>query len=271
MYIDFEYANHRLSDFGYIICRINSNVGQYEVDIGCDITFTEVKNNHSSIHSITSSSYENVYTATFDIIKYNCKSDDEIFMSSLDVRNIMKWLNRRQDHKFRLINDISDESNVHYYGKFNVRQIMLGDNIIGLTLTFTSNAPYGFADVTENKLMLLNPGEKTNLYGDSDEYGLIYPKVEIRCFTYGDLKITNHTTGTTLEINKCKANEIITVDGEHKVIFSSDDSHITLPNDFNYEYLDILVDENNTENSYSSTLPCELTIKYLPIRKVGVI
>lgn len=271
MYTDFEYAGRRLSDLGCIICSINSNSGQYEVDIGCDITFTEVKNNHSSIHSKTSSSYEKVYVATFDIIKYNCNSDDEIYMTSLEARNIIKWLNRREYHKFKMVDEISDESNVCYYGSFNVKQIMLGNNILGLTLTFTNNAPYGFTDIVSTKGMLLNAGDTVSIYGDSDEYGTIYPKVEIRCFSSGDIKITNETTGNILEIDNCSVNEIITIDGEHKVIFSNNESHTTLPNDFKYEYLDILVDEYETENVYSSTLPCEVTISYLPIRKIGVI
>lgn len=274
MYTDFEYANRRLSDFGCIICSINGNSGDYELDIGCDITFAEVKNNHSSIHSKTSSSYDNVYTTTFDIIKYNCNSDDDMFMTSLEARNIVKWLNRRNSyHKFRLINDISDESNVHYYGSFNVKQRMFGDKILGLTLTFKSNAPYGFADVVRNKFMMLNPSETITLYGDSDEYGLIYPKIEIRCFSDSNdvLEITNQTTGTTLHIDGCTSGETITLDGEHKIILSDKREQSIIANAFNYEYLDILVDEYETENIYSSTLPCELTISYLPIRKVGVI
>lgn len=269
MYTDFEYAGRRLSDLGCIICSINSNSGQYDVEIGCDITFTEIKNNYSSIHSVTSSSYENVYTATFDIMKYNCSSDD-IYMTSFEVRDIMRWLNRREYYKFRVLNDIADESNVHYYGSFNVKQIMLGEHILGLTLTFTSNAPYGFGDIIETKCMLLNAVDTASIYGDSDEFGTVYPKVNIRCLSSGNLEIKNKTTGNILKIDNCSVNEIITVDGEHKVIFTNTESHTTLPNDFNYEYLDILVDEYETENIYSSTLPCELTISYQPMRKIGV-
>lgn len=271
MYIDFEYAKRRLSEFGCTMCRVNTNSGDYEIEIGCDITFTTIKNNHSSIHSATSTSYDNVYTATFDIIKYNCDTDENIYMSSLEVRNIMKWLNRRDYHRLKFINEIADESNVHHDGSFNVKQLMIGDHILGLSLTFTSNAPYGFGDLVERKCMMLNSNDQVSVYGDSDEYGIIYPKIEIKCFSDGTMQIKNQTTETLLIIDRCSANEVITIDGEHRVIFSNDSSHTTLPNDFNYEYLDILVDEYDNENVYSSTLPCELTISYLPIRKVGVI
>ena len=58
MYVDFEYANRRLSDFGCIICSINSNSGEYEVDIGCDITF---KNIDFSVNFIVM--FDNLFTS----------------------------------------------------------------------------------------------------------------------------------------------------------------------------------------------------------------
>ena len=272
MYMDFEYAGHRLSDFGYAICSFGNSLSDYEINIGCDITFTEIKNNHSSIHRKVSSSYDSVYTATFDIIKYNCNSRDDINMTSLEVRDLVKWLNRRDNYKLKFISEFADDSNVHYYGRFNVQQKMIGGRVVGLTLTFTSNAPYGFSDVIESKFMMLNPGEKHIFFGDSDEYGLIYPRIEIRCFSSGMYIITNETTGTKVEISNCVVGEIIIIDGEHKIIYSDKEEHNkTIPNDFEYEYLDILVDEFNSQNVYVSNLPCELTISYMPIRKVGVI
>ena len=44
-------------------------------------------------------------------------------------------------------------------------------------------------------------------------------------------------------VANCIANETIIIDGEHKVITSNNENHITLPNDFNYEYFDILIDD----------------------------
>lgn len=272
MKLDFEYAGHRLSDFGCILCTIkNNNSGNYEIDIGSDITFTTIKNNQSSKRSSTSSSYENVYVANFEIMKYDCTSGKQNYLTSQEARSIIKWLSRHEYKKLKFVNTISDESDVHYYGSFNAKQIMLGDKILGLSLTFTSNAPFGFASLTNNKFMMLNSNDVITIVGDSDGYGTIYPKVEIKCFTGGDLKLTNLTTGKYISIKNCKKNEVITIDGEHKVIFSGDESHTTLPNDFNYEYFTIVVDEDIEENQYSSTLPCELTIKYLPVRKIGVI
>lgn len=274
MYVtDFEYADKRLSDMGYVICHINTDSGLRDVDIGCDITFNTVKNNHSSVQYITSSSYDNVYSMSFDIIKSKCnKGSEDIYLTSEEVRHLITWLNRREYRKLKLINAINADMSISYYGSFNVKQIMNGGKIIGLSLTFTSNAPYGFADQRKLEYDITFENEHFYLSGDSDEIGIVYPKVTIvfkqNCETFS---IFNNTTDTTLILKNCLDGEVITIDGEHKVILSNVKEHTTLYNDFNYEYLDILVkgDELN-ENMYEVSAPCLINIEYSPIRKVGV-
>ena len=153
MYLtDFEYADKRLSDMGYIVCHINTDSGLRDVDIGCDITFNTVKNNHSSVQYITSSSYDNVYTTSFDIVKNTCNIDREyIYLTSEEVRRLTTWLNRREYRKVKFISKI-DSGSICYYGSFNVKQIMNGNQILGLSLTFTSNAPYGFGEQIKNEV-----------------------------------------------------------------------------------------------------------------------
>ena len=62
---DFEYADKRLSDFGYIVCHVNTESGLRDVDIGCDITFNTVKNNHSFVtkkfNSCTFCAFRNIF------------------------------------------------------------------------------------------------------------------------------------------------------------------------------------------------------------------
>lgn len=275
MYItDFEYADKRLSDFGYIVCHIGSDAGMRDVDIGCDITFNTIKNTHSSKRYIASSSYENVYTMSpFEIMKSPCgKDNDEMYLTDKEVSQLMMWLNRREYRKFKPINSVNSHMDICYYGSFNVKQKMSGDNIIGLSLTFTSNAPYGFTDevlldfnITENDKMFY-------IHGNGDEIGHVYPKMTIICVQDGDIEITNKTTGITLSVKNCKQDEIIYIDGELKIITTSCmDTHTTLYSDFEYEFLDInITDDDYSINEYISSTPCKIIVKYSPIRKVGV-
>lgn len=270
---DFEYANKRLSDFDCITCYLDEASGTSEVDIGCDITFNTIKNNHSSIQYKTSTSYDNVYTTTFKIMKNPCKkSQDDIYMTYEEVRSLTRWLNRREYKKFKVLSDNMSED-IHYYGSFNVKEQTIGDKIIGLVLTFTSNTPYGFAEEIDLEYDIEFANEHIYLSGDSDEFGIIYPTISIEFKEDCDeFTIANITTDSVLKLKNCSADEIITIDGEHKIIFTNKSEHKqTLYNDFNYEYLDIIVkDDDLSENLYEVSAPCRITIKYSPIRKVGV-
>jgi hypothetical protein len=271
--IDFEYANHRLSEFGCVVCHIDTSVGLREIDIGCDITFNTVKNNHSSVHSVTSSSYENVYTTTFDIAKNICSiNGDDIYFTPYETREVMKWLNRRGHHKFKPFDLDNQLEDIHYFGSCNVKPLPFGAETIGLRVTFTSNAPYAFAESVSTRSMLLQSGSTFTLYGDSDECeATIYPKTTIRCFADGELNIKNLRTENIVSIKECINGETIILDGEYKIPLTDNEKHEkTLCSDFNYCYLDIEVDEYDTENTYEVSLPCEIIVSYSPIRKVGV-
>lgn len=271
MYLDFEFDGQRLSDLGYVMGNFNGS-SDSEIDIGCDITFTTIKNNHSSIHSKTSSSYENVYSTTFEILKNPCSTNDP-YLNTSEVRYFANWLNVEDYRELILTSDIDDD--LHYFGSFNIKPILVGGRIGGLSLTFTANTPYAFQSPVIHHGMLLNPDDELCIYGDGDMQRSILPTIKVRCLQKGDLEITNSLTGQCVKVDNCIADETITLDGEHKIILTDKpDKHPTLANDFNYEWFEIA---NNGQhgrqlgNYYSSTLPCELTVTYLPIRKVGVI
>ena len=271
--IDFEYADKRLSDFNFIICHINTDGGVSNVSIGSDITFNTIKNTNSSIHKVTSSSYESVYTTTpFEIIKDPCKNkytQEKMYMNDFEIREIVKWLNRRDYHKFKPLGGVGQYTDVCYYGSFNVEQITLNGETIGLSLTFTSNAPYGFSEeILEYEITKANDMFYVDI--DSDEIGTIYPKATITCKQDGNFKIKNNLSGNQMVINNCKNGEVITIDGENKLISSSLSSHSTLFNDFNYTWIDLVSNDEEAINSYTISIPCTIEIKYSSVRKVAV-
>lgn len=275
MYLDFEYADKRLSDFDYIVCKINQSGGVQELDMGFDITFNTVKDNHSSIHYQTSSSYDGVYTTPpFEIMKNPCgKNSDELYMTTDEVKSLTKWLNRREYHKFKPISIDEEITDIHYFGSFNIKKITVNDRVVGLSLTFTSNTPYGFGERVINEFDLDYSLNTFSIFADSDEFTTLYPNVTITCKQNGDLRVTNILTGNTFEILGCSENEIIYVNGEHKYIDSDNKTHkeTSLYSDFNYHFLDIVItaDEFN-ENIFKTSIPCKIVIDYSPIRKVGM-
>lgn len=273
MYLDFEFADKRLSDFGCITCIINQNSSASEFDIGCDITFNTIKNSQSSIHYQTSTSYDNIFSKPFEIMKNPCNknSEDEMYMTTDEISSLMRWLNRREYRKFKPLSH-DGTSDVYYYGSFNVKQIMIGDKTIGLSLIFTANAPYGFGERVKLEYDITSPGEHFYIHGDGDEMGVLYPNVSITCKqNTEELTITNLTTGNIVSIRNCLEGETIYINGEHKIIMSDNEEHTTICNDFDYTYLDILVEDDDcSENEYIVSAPCSITIDYSHIRKVGV-
>lgn len=273
MYLDFEFNNKRLSDYGYTIGSITTGSGIKEVDIGSDITFNTIKNNNSSVHYVTSSVYDNVYAPQIEIFKTPCqKKTDELYITDEDMKLLTKWLNVREYKKIKLINNVNSSMNIVYYGSFNIKQIMLNDNIIGLLLILTTNAPFGFGEMVTLKYDIKSSGEHFFIYGDSDEVGTIFPEIYVKSKANNQtIIITNLTTNTEVRLENCSENEIIYVNNEFKIIKSDKRIDSDMSNNFNYNYFDILIDEDvYSKNEYVVSAPCEITIRYSPIRKIGV-
>ena len=90
-------------------------------------------------------------------------------------------------------------------------------------------------------------------------------------FSFPRLFIDDIPVNNVMIVKNCRANEIITLHGKTKMIESSLAGHTKLYNDFNYNFIRIINTFDNNVNTFTSTLPCEITISYSPIRKVGLI
>lgn len=279
MFVDFEYGNYSLSDFNCIVANVSTDGGLDTYSIGSNLTFSSVKNNNSSIRTKLSTSYEEVYSANFEIIKFDCNNGNDQYFDEYELRKITSWLNRKDYAKFTPIYSMNGEyeSDTYYYGSFNFDVISINGKPIGLNLTFTSNAPYGFGQDETIQNTLTDSTDEMLIVSESDEIGYIYPKVTITCNASGNLIISNSLDDKKCVIKNCTNGEIITMDGEHKIITSSRKEHTTLPNDFSYNYIRIFKEYENDKgnddsvNVITSTLPCDISITYSPIHKVGVI
>lgn len=275
---DFEYDGKRLSDIGFVVANITTDGSTETVSIGSTLTWNTVKNNCSSINKITSTQYDEAYSTTFEICKDPCSYDNH-YINEEELRYIMRWLNRKEYHKFVPLQSDYVYSEIHYYGSFNLEAIKLSGEIIGLSLTFYTNAPFGFYETFEFEYeitqAMIDTGMNTfTLIDNSDEIGRIYLNVEVTTQGFTgtrDLVIRNSLTGLSTEIKRCSGNETITMDGNNKIIQTSNAAHTRLCNDFNYAWLSIMNTFDTKENVYTVTAPCHIKLSYNPIRKIGVI
>ena len=131
-----------------------------------------------------------------------------------------------------------------------------------------TDAPYAYK---ENLHLEFNASGNTNftIYSVSDEIGFINPYVTIQILAEGDLTIKNSMDDYYTQIKNCTYLEEIKLDCKNKLIFTSNNSH-NISNDFNFIFPKIYNSEEENENVYTLSLPCNVSIDYSPIIKVGL-
>lgn len=268
--IDFTYANNRLSDYGCVIAStVTGNTDT--AALGSSLQFETLRHSATFEETILTAKYEENVTATFDIIKNPCQN--ELVFSDKEISFFMRWLNRKQYDKFYPIYNDDSYPGVYFKGTFNVAAIKIGGKVIGFTLTFNSNSPFGYIDKED----VLNVTDSFVIYNDSDEIGYLYPNLfKVTCNINGNLEIENKTDDAQNKIivNNCVAGETIIFDCINKIIQSSE-SHTKLYNDFNYNYPRLVSADDssiiNTQNVFTTSIPCSITIAYSSHRKAGII
>lgn len=260
---DFEYDGIRLRDFGFIICQFDSSDVE-TISNGSEIKFETVSTMNGIKHELTSTTYEDCLTATFQICKHPC-DNDETYVSVEDMRNIMRWLNRKEYHKFKLLDD--EYSGIYLESSFNVSKIELDGKIRGFELEMFTNRPFALQEPVIIALDIVDGNEVKTIYSFSDEEGYIYPGMEITINANGVLEMYNASEDRTMRINNCRKGEIITI--EYPMISSSLQSH-KIQNDFNWQFFRISNTFKDKENRVTVSLPCSIKMEYSPIVKIGI-
>lgn len=263
---DFLYDTERLSYFGCILCRF----GEPNLDttsIGNNLTFNTVRPVGSDRHLILNGTYEDTLTTTFQI----CKHEDSKskYFSSIEVDGIIRWLSRKDGyHKFKIFQQGYED--IFFIGGFNnFSTIKIGGLICGIEFTFVSDSPYAYLD-TMSYDFSIDKDTGFSITDLSSETGHIYPSTfTCKCLESGNLVLSNTIEERTVVINNCLKDEIITLDGIHKVIESSVPTHL-LYNDFNYNFFRLANTYNEKTNIITSSIPCQIHLEYNAIRKVGL-
>ena len=263
--LDFEYDGLLLSDFGCILGSLTKQSGLDTTSNGSQISFSTTPILKGTNQVLSDTNYEECLTATFQICKNPCYyHGDEAFFNAEEVAELMRWLNRKSFHKLRL--DTAGYECVYFRGSFNVEVIKLGDNIAGLSLNLTTDAPFGKGDTVYKKFNVT--ANQPVLFKDtSDEIGFIYPETKITCGQSGNLIITNEIENRECVIENCTAGEIITMN--YPSISTSLQAH-KIADDFNYTFFRVANTWNNRVNKITISLDCTFEFNYNPICKIGL-
>lgn len=261
---DFYFDGQYLSDYGCIIAEIEDKTDG-TVSVGSKITFNTVKRNGGKRYSLSSTSYDECYTTSFEI----CKNPDEyndIEITNDEYRDLIRWLNRREFLQFYFVEE--DGETTYYNCSFDIEKIIYGGKIIGLALTMTTDSPFGYGQEQRSKFTINDVERLVNVVDISDEIGFTYPDMVININKAGNFSLENLTTGCNMVINNCTVNETITIHGDTRIVSTDDVAHAkTLYNDFNFEFFNIANTINNRQNKIKCNLPCTIEIAYSPVIK----
>lgn len=266
--LDFSYAEHYLSDFGFIVCDFNGSSGAKVANPGCQITFNKVSRHGGRRYSLASTRYTECIQTTFDICKDpEIYIDDDKEITSDEFRDLMRWLNRHEFHEFYVFEERDpNKESCYFNASFNVSKIFVGEVLVGLRLSMETDSPYAHGEEREFTFDYVDGTEVNTLMDVSDEIGSIYPDVIITCNADGDLTVANEFTDCVIQIKGVTAGEVITLHGDTQIIETSLDSH-DIADDFNYEFLRIGNTYEENLNKITANLPCNIVIKYRPIIK----
>lgn len=261
---DFLYGERTLKSFGFIICQFGGAKGLDTISNGAEIKFNTISTLNGKKYELTSTQYDDCLEATIQICKASCNSDVKE-ITSVEFREITKWLNRHKFLKFKLLDE--DHIDLYYEVSFNISRIEIDGRLYGLELQAITNRPFALKEpkttVIKNKIR----NGKHSINDESYEEGYIYPITEITINDDGNLNIHNAMENRDTEIKNCVAGEVITMD--YPVIQSSIPSH-NIQNDFNWNFFRIANTYDDSRNDLTISLPCTIKVKYSPIVKVGL-
>lgn len=262
---DFEYDGRLLSSFGMIICSFDSK-GMDTVSNGSQITFNTISSLGGTRHQLISTQYEDCLETTIQICKYSCTSDIQE-ISSHELRELTRWLNRKKFLKFKILDE--NYIDLYFEASFNISRIEFNGKVYGLELEVTTNKPFAIKEPKTIVIKNLVKDGKHSVHDTSHEEGYIYTHTQIEVIEDGDLNIYNALEDRKVVVKNCKAGEIITMD--YPVITTTDESHkLNIQNDFNWNFFRIANTYRNSSNDFTISIPCTIKFVYSPVVKVGL-
>ena len=258
----FTFDNKTSDEYGLMVCEFSNNSPSDTSGGTIEFSLTSSPTQNRWYKS-GNANYTEAIKFEFQVAKQNFEKID-----SYEYSAIVRWLQRKD--KFREFTITKkDYDYALFYTQLNVSPVQVGKEIVGLTISGTTDSPYAYGQLITKNVRTEN-GIGTLAFADmSDEIGYIYPDIEIDISSACNLKITNETAGEFFKLDNCVDNEVININGQFLEINSTALSH-KIYNDTNFKFPRIVNDFNKRTNVFKIDGNCSLTMKYRPIRKVVI-
>ena len=285
---NFEFNGVQAVDMGLVMGTWNGD-GE-DGEIGCKVTFNTSKPINCNEWNIHGSHYEEPLTIEWSCMKNICDltGNEDMVITPAEQAYFHRWLECPGKYQYlRFFQD--DYEDIYYYCTISITWNKVGGKILGFKLTATCNAPHGYSEVQFINKENIGTGDTFTLYSDSDDIGAqVFDSIEIQALGDGAVNITNDLDieysmhNIAMNIDNCKTNEVILINGKTKQITTDRTDHDDLADDYNY-YPIRLVNYDNlvspTLDGYSGTIsqnrtntytnhgvPCNINLSYRSIR-----
>lgn len=285
---NFEFNGVQAVDMGLVMGTWNGD-GE-DGEIGCKVTFNTSKPINCNEWNIHGSHYEEPLTIEWSCMKNICDLTDneDMVITPAEQAYFHRWLECPGKYQYlRFFQD--DYEDIYYYCTISITWNKVGGKILGFKLTATCNAPHGYSEVQFINKENIGTGDTFTLYSDSDDIGAqVFDSIKIQALGDGAVNITNDLDieysmhNIAMNIDNCKTNEVILINGKTKQITTDRTDHNDLADDYNY-YPIRLVNYDNlvspTLDGYSGTIsqnrtntytnhgvPCNINLSYRSIR-----
>lgn len=215
------------------------------------------------IFHIISQVYTKPLTYTIQIV-----NKDYTPISTVQERALKKWLCKRAIYKPFCVLE-KRYADIWFFANINNPKLINVCDTVGMELTVTTNAPFGFSDVRDKRWTMAGNDVIEDLYVDNDEELPIYPDLQITMNESGALTLVNNSitdVDNILKLENLTAGEIITLECGYPYISSSVQTH-NIFDDFN-KFWPYLIDGYNR---FTVDKACMLELKYREYRKVGIV
>ena len=124
---------------GYMLCGFDGDMAT--ISNGSQLTFNTTSTMNGTKHELLSANYNECLTAKLQLCKNICMFPiEDMPISQEESRTLVRWLNRKQFHKLRIIFD--DYFDLWFEASFNLSKIERNGIVYGLELNMYTNRPF---------------------------------------------------------------------------------------------------------------------------------
>lgn len=234
-----------------------------------ELTYNTVQNYYTKNSYKTSVQRGDNLVGSFRMFKQNTFFGNDEYYDNYEVEEIVNWLNSETYRKVTFnIKEREYLSEYYYMCYFNVEKIIHLNKVIGFDITMYCDSQYAYKD-HNSRLVFTNTVHDKNVSFESFSDTFVYPTIEIELNGNGQFELYSGDNEYRKTIVKnVTPGDTITLDCSKKVLYTNNLS-LKQKGRFNYIFPRIKSVKNKNV-TLNCNLPCNMTIKYTSLHKIGL-